>query len=531
MKTMSRVLSLIIVLVLSFSVVLSGCNQTASNPSTSGTSKQDGTTTQSTAATTENLTAEHVKLKIYFLGDEPQDAGLVFTEINKKMTEKINAELEAAFLSWGDWDKRYPLLFSSGEDFDMIYTADWAFYSQTASKGGLYELSQDMLKTYCPLTVENHPQEVWSSTQINGKNYMIPNNNFFANHYGVIIRGDLREKYGLSEVKTIEDIEAFMDAVLANEKGMIPLDVSKDNAEMLARAFVFYPSERYYLAGGSGTAGTLTYDFSDPKVFDLKPFYEVPGYVDFLKRMVTWNKKGYISKSDLTTANSKRFEAGKSAVTIDNLGMADGYWQKAKVDHPDWKIEYVNLLEGKKLCAQGYVGNGLGFNAKTKNIERALMAVDLMEYDPDINFLVTNGIPGVHNDIDGKFTLDGREFIKMKPVDPAKYGGFSTWCFINEPVFPVESFPFFNELIVSYYYNQKVIHPLSGFTFVTDAVNTEIANTTPIMQEYLPILYLGFNDDAEIMLDEFVTKIKAAGVDKVNEEMTAQAQKLFDAAP
>jgi putative aldouronate transport system substrate-binding protein len=75
-----------------------------------------------------------------------------------------------------------------------------------------------------------------------------------------------------------------------------------------------------------------------------------------------------------------------------------------------------------------------------------------------------------------------------------------------------------------------VDHSLDGFTFVTDAVNTEIANTTSIIQEYTPILYLGFNKDPEKTLNEFVTKIKAAGIDKVNEEVTAQAKKTFDAA-
>jgi putative aldouronate transport system substrate-binding protein len=521
MEKMSKVLSLPIVMILSFVLILSGCGQSADKPSAYKDLKES-TVAQSVAAETGNKTTEHVKLKMYFLGEPAPDNEKVFSEISKKLTEKINAELEPSYLSWGDWDKRYPLLFSSGEDFDMIYTANWAFYSDTASKGGFYELTQDMLNEYCPQIMKNHPKEVWASTKVAGKNYMIPNDNFFANHYGIILRGDLREKYGLPEVKNVQDLEKYMDAVLANEKGMVPLDVSKDNAEMLVRAFVLYPEERYYL-----NAGTLTYDFTDPKVFNLKPYYEVDGYLDHLKRMMEWNKKGYLSKSDLTTANSKRFEAGKSAIKIDNLAAADAHWQKAKANYPDWKVEYVNLLEGKKLCAQGANGNGLGFNARSKNIERALMAVDLLHYDPDINFLMNYGLPDIHNKIAGKVTMEGREFPKVQAIDTAKFGGISNWCFTDAPVFPVESFPHYNELAVSYFYKQKVEHPLDGFTFVSDQVNTEVANTTSIIQEYLPILYLGFNKDAEKTLHEFVTKIKAAGIDRVNEEVTAQAKKIF----
>jgi putative aldouronate transport system substrate-binding protein len=523
MKNMFRVLSLVLVMVFTVALLLSGCGETVANLS------EDTDKTVSTAASestaTEKAKLEYVKLKMYFLGDEPQDVGIVFKELNKKMKEKINAEIEPAFLSWGDWDKKYPLLFSSGEDFDMIYTANWAFYAETASKGGFYELTMDMLNKYCPETMKVLPKAAWQNSTVNGKNFMIPNNNTFAQHYGVIVRGDLREKYGHPELKTIQDVEKFMDVILDNEKGMVPLDVSRDNAEMLVRAFVLYPAERYYLG-----AGALTFDFTDPKKFDLKPYYEVDGYLDHVKRMVDWNKKGYISKSDLTTANSLRFEAGKSAVVINNLGGADGYYQKTKSEHLDWKIEFVNLLEGKKLSSQGYSGNGMGINAKTKNLERALMAMDLLGYDPDINFLVCNGIPDVHNRIAGKVKMDGREFKQIESVDPSKYYGFSTWCFINDVSFPVETFSTFNELTVNYLFKQKVNHPLDGFTFVTDAVNTEVANTTSITQEYGPILHLGFNNDAEKTLNEFIAKLKNAGIDKIHEEGKVQAKKLFDSA-
>ncbi|AUS96049.1 hypothetical protein CDQ84_03095 [Clostridium thermosuccinogenes] len=528
MKKKLEVISLMLVLLLSFSLIITGCGKSDEKPDTKGTADQTGTTTETSTTTTEDITAEHVKLKMYFLGEPQPDNEKVFAEISKKLTEKINAELEPAYLSWGDWDKRYSLLFSSGEDFDMIYTANWAFYSETASKGGFYELTKEMLETYCPLTMQNLPSAAWSGTQIKGKNYMIPNNNYFANHYGVIIRGDLREKYGLPEIKTIEDVEKFMDEVLKNEKGMIPLNVSRDNCEMLMRAMVMYPNERYYIAGG--TTGTLTYDITDPKVFDLKPYYEMTGYVDFLKRMHEWNKKGYLSKSDLTTANTERFEAGKSAVRFDNIGAANTLWQMAKKDHPDWKIEYVNLLEGKKLGSAGFTGNGCAFNARTKNIERALMAADLLNYDPDINFLINYGIPGVHHKIAGTTKVGEREFLKVEAIDANGFGGISNWCFANAPVLPTESFPGYAELTASYFYDQISYHPLDGFPFVTDAVNTEIANTTPIIQEYIPIMYMGFNDDPEKTLNEFIEKIKAAGIDKINEEITNQAKVIFDAA-
>ena len=55
------------------------------------------------------------------------------------------------FMSWGEWGTKYPLVFASGEDFDLIYSADWAMYNSQASKQGFYEITPEALKTYAPL--------------------------------------------------------------------------------------------------------------------------------------------------------------------------------------------------------------------------------------------------------------------------------------------------------------------------------------------------------------------------------------------
>ncbi len=468
-----------------------------------------------------------VSLKFYFIGEPAADNDKVFDEINRLLTEKINATIEPVYLSWGDWDQRYPLLFTSGEEFDMIYTADWAMYSETASKGGFYPLTMDMIQANCPLSVANLPESAWSASSINGSCYIIPQNNYFANHYGFMIRGDLREKYGMPEIKTVEQLEEFMDKVLENEKGMIPLDISHDNAEMYMRALVVYPSEHWYLAGEH--TGVYTYDFTDPEKVSLTAFYDLPGYEEHLERMTRWNKKGFLSKSDLTSANAERFESGKSAVKICNLSEANTAWQSARLNHPDWKIEYINLLEGKKLGSTGY-SQGVAFNVRSKNIDRAMMAADLLSYDPDLNFLINYGIPGVHNQIAGEVEYKGQTFLALEAIDPDAYGGYSMWCFSNTPNLPTESFDGYTDILLSYFYDQAAHHPLDGMPFLTDAVATEVAATSNVLSEYLPVMYLGFTDDPVATLAEFKQKLEAAGIEAVNAEMEKQAQARFEAA-
>ena len=59
---------------------------------------------------------------MYLLGDGAADVDLVYGEISKILEENINAST-VDFLSWAEHDTKYPLLFSSGENFDLIFTA------------------------------------------------------------------------------------------------------------------------------------------------------------------------------------------------------------------------------------------------------------------------------------------------------------------------------------------------------------------------------------------------------------------------
>lgn len=470
---------------------------------------------------------EEVKLKIIFLGEPAPETANAFVEMNKLLKEKINATLDPVFLSWADWDQKYPLLFSSGEDFDIIYTADWAFYSEVGSKGGFYPLNMELIEAYCPLSVANLPPEAWMSSALNGQIYMIPQNNFFANHYGLIVRGDLRKKYGMNKIETVDQLEEYMQKIKDEEPEMIPLDISRDNAEMYMRLFVVYEDEHWYLAGEH--IGVLTYAFSNPDIFQLDAFYDLPGYEEYLVRVSNWNQKGFLSKSDLISTNAQRFSAGKSAIRIGNLSDALREWQLAKKTHPDWEVEYVNFLSDKKLGSTGY-SQGTAFNAKSKHIERALMAVDLLSYDPDLNFMINNGIPGVHAQVKEIVDYEGRHLMKVETLMPGAYGDFSYWNFSNTPTIPVESFDGYVETMLSFFYHQDAHHSLDGFVFDTKEVATEIANTSNILSEYLPIMYLGFSNDPMATLEEFKAKMRDAGIDKVNEEMERQALERFEAA-
>ncbi len=518
-KNMCVILGMILVV----AIMVSGCTPPVSVDPTTAAPTTVQTTTEA------DPYKDHVKLVYYVLGSEKEDNQMVWGEINKLLTEKVNAEVELRYLSWGDYGQRYPLLFSAGEDFDMIYTANWAYYAQTATKGGFYELTMDELNKYAPLTMEALPVEAWKSTVVNGKNYMIPQYAFFPCHYGFAVRQDLREKYNLPEITNIDEMENYLQAVKDNEPDMIPLNINQVNAESYFRTFVVYPNETFYLTGSSKTS-TLVFSHKAPFTFDLKSYFELDGAVEYLKRMAEWNKKGFLSQSDLTSTGQERFEAGRSAVTRANLDDANTEWLKAKNEHPDWKVEFANVLKGKELAAQGFLGNATGFNAKSKNITRAIKVADLLGYDPDVNFLLVHGIEGVHKELVGTVNIQGKTLLKTQALeDSPKYGGYSNWGFINSIGYPLEAIPHYAEILEDYYFNQIRFHPLCGMTFDTESVSTEIANCTDILTTYQPILFMGFAENVDETLAKLQAELKEAGMDRINKVLTEQAKVMFDA--
>ncbi len=512
-------ISIVTVLIMVFTLFTVGCGNTTQPEkqiSTSETTKA-AVSTESSAAEGKIDTSKQVVLKTYMLGDRQEDHDLVWGEINKGLKEKINATVEVNLMGWGEYEEKYPLVFASGEDFDLIYTASWAKYLDQAVKGGFLALPEEMLKKYANRVYEGVPEAGWKQARINGTIYMVPTNNSGNSSFAIYIRGDLREKYGLPEIKSLGDYEKFLDAVSQNEKGIYPYgDNNANNYWLLTTVLLNQPHNwRYINCGGYDM---MHFVYSDPA---SKPFfrYDQPEYLEFLKKMSEWRKKGYWSNSSLTekTDRAELFKAGKSASAIEHIGKASEIYNDWKNNHPDWKLEIFDSSFGGKLPGGTYLGDGMAVHATSKNPERALMAIDYLTWDHDINFLVRNGILGRHYNL----TADGK---KLSLPDSPKYtSGYSMWNFDVLPqILSADEHPKYNE-INSSQISRMVAHPLDAYTLNTESIKTEYAACSTVFDEYLKILELGFSRDIEKDLNDLISKINAAGFDKIKQEIEKQS--------
>ena len=128
--------------------MLAGCGSGNGNGST-GDSKSSSAVSGTSGDNLNADTSEHVDLTMYLIGDRTPDFDEVYAKINEILEEKLNCSLNVEFLSWGEHDTKYSLLFSSQEDFDLIFTASsWCHYEQTVSLGGFAPLSEDFIQAH-----------------------------------------------------------------------------------------------------------------------------------------------------------------------------------------------------------------------------------------------------------------------------------------------------------------------------------------------------------------------------------------------
>lgn len=158
-------------------------------------------------------TSEHVVLTMYCIGDE---GGIYAQEhldkINELLTEKINAELNPVMVSWGDYKTKLPMVWASGEAYDLTYTSNWTGYFQEAGKGAFMDIT-DIFSEYAPKTYEECKEGGRiDGCKVDGKLYMVPNDKKEFTSFMYNYREDLRKKYNCPEIVDKETLNIYMRA-------------------------------------------------------------------------------------------------------------------------------------------------------------------------------------------------------------------------------------------------------------------------------------------------------------------------------
>ena len=505
---MKKALFLLIAALL-FSAVFSACGG-AINPA--GTEAPAGGGAPSTA--------EAVKLTVYLLGDGTKDDDMVFEKLNERTSDLINTTFERKLITWADFNTKYPLVFASGEDFDLIFTASWSFYAQQAVKDGFVELTDDLLSKCAPQIWDKLPDDAWKQARINGKVYMVPNTQKEYNHLGILVRGDLRKKYNVPEITSLEIFEEYLDAIAQNETGILPLDGGSEFDRWVLDAVWFSQPNAYRGVSVNGYGHLLT----DPTGALIKTI-DLPEYQAYLDRMVDYKERGYWGRNALNQQYSlvDNYKNGTSATAMHNVSTMVSAWRDTNKNHPEWEPEIYDSMFGTYPTVRtSYLGNGMGVHAGGKNTERSLMWLDTIRFNRECFDLMMYGIEGTH-------WIDAGEGLSTPGPSSGEYGGFSNWGFVTEQMNrrSTEEWPGFAPLLEAY--DKRAVNcPPFYFLFDDSEVKNEVAAMTNINQKYQQMFDFGFDSDWRTTIQDVDKQYDDAGRQKVKELFEQQLAEFLE---
>ncbi len=525
-KTWKKALALLLGAMMVMSL-LAGCGSSggSSSSSSSGAASEEAAAPADSAEQSGDAaevgtpdTSEHVDLVMYLIGDRTPDFDEVYGKINEILEEKLNCSISVQFLSWGEHDTKYSLLFSSGEDFDLIFTASsWCHYEQTVALGGFYPLSEEFIQTYAPDIWEVVPEMAWDQARIDGTIYMVPN---YQNEFGqdvIAVRGDLMEKYGFEDIASWDDLVAFYKACAAD--GMY--------ASQGGPWYQYFQAKGYSTTGGAPQGGELVlFHTQDPTDLKLQYVLDWDGYADYCHQVKELADAGAWSRDVLNSSDERQtgFLSGRTAGMIWNLGSCGNFAKQANAEHPEWNATIMDPVAALPKKVNSYINNGVAININSKNKERAMMVLNEFYTNPEVQDLAMLGIEGKHWEAVGD--------DQYKVLDETNYGVSSncnwgwTNCEIQRTEYIENRTPLddrMDELQEAWNNNIKPEHVLDGFNFDATKVSTQYAAVEAALGNYWGPLNNGLVDDVDGTIEALKAALEAAGIRDVLAEMESQA--------
>lgn len=473
-------------------------------------------------AMAEDDMSQTVNLVYYLWGSAGVANPDVLAAINEKLMADLNCTIEIKYIDWGDLSTKYPLLFASGEAFDMSHVSPTAAvsYYTLAAQDVLTDIT-DMLDV-TPTLKAAISEDNWAGTMYNGRIYGVPCLYSEFTPYGFAYRDDLREKYGLDPITSLEGMEAYMAAVVENET-FAPINGKADDANVTYRMFVDLTDSWILAPGLPENLMPLACESPENYANIFHPAFS-DEFVQWAQRMKDWADAGYFAQDVLAAQTGAK----------DNLnnGISAGYLAHM----PDWTGTYgatqkalpgvtVNwwspAVDNGKILIKAGVDNSTAISVQSSNPERALKVIEKLMTDEAYYRLIQYGIEGRQYEI-----VDG---VAQQPAsyDQAVDGfGFAGWSLRNDEF----NIPYATEdprryELIEEWKETAIANPFSGFTFDPTNVSNELAAVSDVNNELGRQILLGKSpSDVETAVQSYRDALTAAGIDNIIAEVQAQLE-------
>ncbi|OUS69721.1 hypothetical protein B1748_30770 [Paenibacillus sp. MY03] len=496
-----NIVSLVLMICLTLALTAcAGAKNTGSEASTN--SPKHNATESNGESKSEPSALPPVELTWYYPGTPQKDVALIQEAMNKITKEEINATIKLITIDWASYTQKLNVMQAGGDEFDLAFVAPWVgnFY-QGISKGAYLPLD-DLLEQYAPTLKSTVPDKIWDAAKVGGQIYGAINWQIVAGQVGIEIRKDLADKYNLNmdSIQKVADLEPFLTQVSEGEENS---------------PYIFVPGsaiDGFDNIGDDGSPGVIRIHDDKLTVFNQ---FESDEYREFVELMHSWYNKGLIRKDQSTLSFSNEILKSGSFAGVISYPIKPGVEIE---DEAKWGQPVLAKSLTKALITTNKANGTMTAISKTsKNPERAMMFLELINTNKELYNLICHGIEGVH------YTKVSENLIQKNP-DNTGYNPLTDWMFGNQfnsyytdPA-QVGAWEKTEEMNLS-----ADISPILGFSFDPENVKTELAQVNTVVSQYAKALDTGSVDPA-VVLDEFIAKLKEAGSDKI----IAEKQKQLD---
>ncbi len=451
-------------------------------------------------------------LKYYVPNDPQKDVALIEEKLNELTVAKIGAKVELEFIDWSAWKEKTNLMLASNEEFDVMsgYTMKLADLVKNGSALGLSALLETEAKELKNLLDDYY----WKAASYDGEIYVVPNQQIVAANDAIAVRKDLAEKYNfdVNSVETIMDLEPFWKQIRDNEPELYPFRMKG------ARFFITDAVEKYGITdaytGFASTVGNVSISWEDYK---LRTLYEDIGMKAGAKLAYECAKEGYFRK-DLSSVSddSADYAVGRYASTTDwykpgieaEIKNATGYDYIVKL------ISDISVKEATPLSTTTFI------NANTKNPEKSIKFVELLNTDKEVYNLLCFGIEGTH------YTWVDDEHIQCNPD-----GGYfpnASWAFGNQ----FNAHPQVGQEADVWEQTKKMNDeatksPFMGANFTTEDVTLELAQVNKIKDLYVSARMDKGIADPDTYWEDYTQELKKAGMDTIRDNVQKQVDEFL----
>ncbi len=511
-------MSSMMIAIIIFSLVLSSCQG-------SDTSKVPASSNNADVTSSAGLDA--VELVWYTAVDNARtDTDMVWSEINRYLKENINVTLDYRFYTVEEYNDRIIPVISSGQYVDILFTGSSFNFVGNAQQNAFLAI-EDMIPQYMPKTKDILPQGAWDAVTIKGHIYGIPTYKDIADRFCLLYNKTMTDQYNLDvpqsgEWSTFIDTIPFLYAAKAARDADEPELANQPITGMLNGIRRYYPFETLIGLAVTNVPGIEAFQGKGrgETVFNL---YDTAEYRELCK---TINK---LVDDKILPYDHTNFDPDRVLTNSGKLVCVySGGYIEIKPDMYAGRETALSTSAQTIMTTQNIQASIQALSSQTKNPERALMFLELLNSDRTLGNLVRFGIEGEHY----LYNDEGRLDITISPrnKDISSYADYPYyywygWTFGNILVGDLPSVVSskFGELLNEM--NNSAIQDTNiGFVVDTTPIANEIAACSNVISEYDSNTNLrsGMVKDIDKTIDEFIQKLEANGSQRIVDEIQRQ---------